>query len=76
MAEKNNLKSLNQFIEEQFGPKGTANRDKFEKDISLLRRSFLLKKTTRVVVYKEPWDFNQLQIGKDTRVGLQIPTSV
>ena len=31
MKKKNNLKSLDQFVEEQYGKKGTAKRDKFEK---------------------------------------------
>lgn len=31
MAKKSNLKSLDQFVEEQYGPKGTTKRDKLEK---------------------------------------------
>ena len=38
MKKKNNLKSLDQFVEEQYGKKGTAKRDKFEK-LSLIHIS-------------------------------------
>ena len=31
MKKKNNLKSLDQFVEEQNGKKGTTKRDKFDK---------------------------------------------
>src|SRR5690242_17767076 len=31
MKKKNNLKNLDQFVDEQYGRKGTSRRDKFEK---------------------------------------------
>lgn len=37
---KKNIKSLNQFIDEQFGVKGTKKRDKFEEGYN----DFILKK--------------------------------
>lgn len=33
MAEKSNLKSLEQFVEEQYGPKGTSKRDSWKRVI-------------------------------------------
>jgi hypothetical protein len=30
MSKKNNLKTLDQFVDEQYGKKGTIKRDKFE----------------------------------------------
>lgn len=39
-----NLKTLDQLIEEEFGPKGTVIRDKFEKGFRAFERSFLDKK--------------------------------
>jgi hypothetical protein len=31
MSKKNNVKTLDQFVDEQYGKKGTSKRDKFEK---------------------------------------------
>ncbi len=39
-----NLKTLDQLIEEEFGPTGMKARDKFEKGFKAFERSFLDKK--------------------------------
>ena len=36
MKQKSNLKSLDQFVEEQYGKKGTSKRNKFEKGLESL----------------------------------------
>ena len=43
MKEKNNLKSLDQFVEEQYGKTGTPKRDKFEKGYETFKLGFLLQ---------------------------------
>ena len=43
MKQKSNLKTLDQFIDEQYGKKGTAKRDKFEKGYEEFRLGFLLQ---------------------------------
>lgn len=40
---KNNLKTVDQFIDEQYGPKGTTNRDKFEKGYESFKLGFLIQ---------------------------------
>ena len=37
MKKKSNLKSLDQFVDEQYGRKGTSKRDKLEKDYRKMR---------------------------------------
>ncbi len=43
MKEKSNLKSLDQFVEEQYGKTGTPKRDKFEKGYEAFKLGFLLQ---------------------------------
>jgi HTH-type transcriptional regulator / antitoxin HipB len=43
MKQKNNLISLDQFVDEQYGEKGTINRDKFEKGYENFRFGFLIQ---------------------------------
>lgn len=43
MKQKNNLKSLDQFVEEQYGEKGTSKRDKFEKGFESFKLGFLIQ---------------------------------
>lgn len=43
MKEKNNLKSLDQFVEEQYGKTGTPKRDKLEKGYEAFKLGFLLQ---------------------------------
>lgn len=43
MKEKNNLKSLDQFVEEQYGKTGTPKRDKLEKGYEDFKLGFLLQ---------------------------------
>jgi HTH-type transcriptional regulator/antitoxin HipB len=45
MNKKKNLKTLDQFIEEQYGKKGTAKRDKFESGYESFKISFLRQQT-------------------------------
>jgi ribosome-binding protein aMBF1 (putative translation factor) len=39
----NNLKTLDQFIDEQFGQKGTSKRDKFEKGYEAFELGYLIQ---------------------------------
>ncbi|MBN8585434.1 MAG: helix-turn-helix transcriptional regulator [Ignavibacteria bacterium] len=43
MKQKNKLKSLDQHIEEQYGKRGTAKRDKFEKSYESFRLGIILQ---------------------------------
>ena len=43
MKEKNNLKSLDQFVEEQYGKTGSPKRDKLEKGYEAFKLGFLLQ---------------------------------
>ncbi len=43
MKTKNNTKSLDQFIDEQYGKKGSAKRDQFEKGYEEFKLGFLLQ---------------------------------
>lgn len=43
MKQKSNLKSLDQFVDEQYGKKGTSKRDKFEKSYKAFKLGFLLQ---------------------------------
>lgn len=43
MKQKSNLKSLDQFIDEQYGEKGAKKRDKFEKGFEAFKLGVLLK---------------------------------
>jgi len=43
MKQKNRLKSLDQHIEEQYGKRGTAKRDKFEKGYESFRLGIILQ---------------------------------
>ncbi|MFY8098024.1 MAG: helix-turn-helix domain-containing protein [Flavobacterium sp.] len=43
MSKKNNLKTLDQFVDEQYGKKGTPKRDKFEKGYEEFKLGFLIQ---------------------------------
>ena len=43
MKTKTNIKSLDQFIEEQYGKKGTKKRDKLEKGFEAFKLGFLVQ---------------------------------
>ena len=43
MKTKSNIKSLDQFIEEQYGKKGTKKRDKLEKGFESFKLGFLVQ---------------------------------
>jgi HTH-type transcriptional regulator/antitoxin HipB len=43
MKQKNNLKTLDQFVDEQYGPNGTSKRDKFEKGYEEFKLGFILQ---------------------------------
>ena len=43
MKKKNNLKSLDQFVDEQYGKKGTSRRDKFEKGYESFKLGFMIQ---------------------------------
>ena len=43
MKHQNNLKPLSQFVEEQYGKKGTAKREKFEKGYEAFKLGFLIQ---------------------------------
>lgn len=43
MKQKSNVKSLDQFIDEQYGLKGTPERDEFEKGYEGFKLGFLLQ---------------------------------
>ena len=43
MKQKSNLKSLDQFVDEQYGEKGTVKRDEFEKGYEAFKLGVLLQ---------------------------------
>ena len=43
MSKKNNVKTLDQFVDEQYGKKGTSKRDKFEKGYETFKLGFLIQ---------------------------------
>jgi len=43
MSKKNSMKTLDQFVDEQYGAKGTVNRDKFEKGYESFRLGYLIQ---------------------------------
>lgn len=43
MRQKNNLKSLDKFVEEQYGKKGTVKRDKFEKGFESFKLGYIIQ---------------------------------
>jgi HTH-type transcriptional regulator/antitoxin HipB len=43
MKQKSNVKSLDQFIEEQYGKEGTSKRDKFEKGYEAFKLGYLIQ---------------------------------
>ena len=43
MKQKNDIKSLDQFITEQYGESGTPNRDTFEKGFESFKLGFLIQ---------------------------------
>ncbi len=40
---KNNIKSLDQFVDEQYGQKGTSKRNKFEKGFEIFKLGVMLQ---------------------------------
>ncbi len=40
-----NLKTLDQFVDEQYGKKGTPKREKFEEDFESFKLGFLIQQT-------------------------------
>ena len=43
MEQNSNLKTLDQFVDEQYGIKGTTKRDKFEKGYDAFKLGFLIQ---------------------------------
>lgn len=43
MKKQSKLKSLDQFVEEQYGKRGTKKRDKFEKEYEAFKLGFLIQ---------------------------------
>ena len=43
MSKKSNLKSIDQFVEERYGKKGTPKRDKLDKGYELFKIGVLLQ---------------------------------
>ncbi|SDN11560.1 Helix-turn-helix [Daejeonella rubra] len=43
MSKKNNLKTLDQFVDEQYGKEGAAKRDNFEKGYETFKLGFLIQ---------------------------------
>lgn len=43
MKKKNNLKSLDQFVDERYGKKGTTKRDKLEKGYEAFKLGFMIQ---------------------------------
>ena len=43
MKETNNLKSLDQFINEEYGPQGTPKRDTFEKGYEAFKLGYMIQ---------------------------------
>lgn len=43
MKRKSNLKSIDQFVDEQYGKKGTTKRNKFEKGYDAFKLGFILQ---------------------------------
>ncbi len=47
MSKKSNIKTLDQFVEEQYGKKGTERRDSFEKGYEAFKLGFLIQQARR-----------------------------
>lgn len=47
MKNKNNIKTLDQLLDEQYGPKGSEKRDKFEADSLAFRLGVMLKEARK-----------------------------
>lgn len=43
MKQKSKIKTLDQFVDEQYGKKGTSKRDKFEKGYEAFKLGFLIQ---------------------------------
>jgi len=48
MNNKNNLKTLDQFIEKQYGKKGTPKREKFKEGFESFKLGFLIQQARLV----------------------------
>jgi hypothetical protein len=48
MNRKNDLKTLDQFVEEQYGKKGTSKREKFEESFESFKLGFLIQQARLV----------------------------
>lgn len=47
MSKKSNMKTLDQFVEEHYGKKGTSKRDKFEKGYESFKIGLLIQQARR-----------------------------
>lgn len=47
MSKKSNMKTLDQFVEEHYGKKGTSKRNKFEKGYESFKIGFLIQQARR-----------------------------
>jgi len=47
MKQKNNTKSLNTFIDEQYGKRGTRKREKFEREYENFKIGFLIQQARK-----------------------------
>ena len=48
MKKKNNLQTLDQFVEEQYGKKGTPKREKFEEGFEFFKLGFFISQARLV----------------------------
>lgn len=48
MSKENNLKTLDQFVEEQYGKKGASKREKFEEGFEAFKLGFLIQQARLV----------------------------
>jgi hypothetical protein len=65
MNKKNNLKTLDQFIEEQYGKKGTSKREKFEEGFESFKLDFLFQQARLVKKHKRSSNFNITKNGRN-----------
>lgn len=47
---KRNLKSLDKFVDEQYGKKGTSKQDKFEKGYESFKLGFLIQQARNLLL--------------------------
>ena len=63
MSKKNNVKTLDQFVDEQYGKKGTSKRDKFEKGYETFKLGFLIQQArlNGSVIVSPSWVYNCIE---------------